>query len=187
MSHHPERTQGLIELRRPETAGELIQFLQDINWMVTSLPEVAGLGAPLRALFEECLCNTRTKRVAARRAIGNNGWTDERMAAWDALRLRVSKAVPLNHVKPGFSVKMFPDASNKFWGSCTTQVPTVELGGSVAIADMAHEPPGFLSGRFRGSQERWATVDKEQFSIVSTFKRLPYLRGLRGKTLPHSR
>ena len=144
--------------------------------------------APLRALLEECLCNTRrTKRVEARRAVDSNEWTDERMAAWDAVRLRVSEGVRLNHLKPGFSMMMFPDAGDKFWGSCITQIPTAELGGSVAIADMAHEPPGFLSGRFRGSQERWATVDKEQFSIVSTFKRLPYLRGLRGKTLPHSR
>ena len=70
---------------------------------------------------------------------------------------------------------MFPDASEKFWGSCITQVPTVELGHSVAIADMDHEPLGFLSGHFRGSEDRWATVDKGSFAIVNTFKRLPYL------------
>ena len=94
MSHDPERTQGLSELRQPETAGELMQFLEAINWMRTSLPEVAELGA----LLEECLCNTRrTKRMAARRTIGSNEWTDERIAAWDAVRLRVSEAVPLNH------------------------------------------------------------------------------------------
>ena len=71
------------------------------------------------------------------------------MAAWNAVRLRVSEAVPLYHLKPGFSVMVFHDASDKFWGSCVTQVPTVELEGSVAIADMAHEPLGFLSGPFR--------------------------------------
>ena len=97
------------------------------------------------------------------------------MAAWDAVRLRGSKAVPLNHVKPGFSM-MFPDASDKVWGSCTTQVLTVELGGSVSIANMAHGPLGFLSRNFRGSQELLSNVDKEDFAIVSTFKRLPYLR-----------
>ena len=69
----------------------------------------------------------------------------------------------------------FSDASDKVWGSCITKVPTVELGGSVAIADMAHEPLGFLSGPFRGSQERWATVDEEGFAIVSTFKWVSYL------------
>ena len=40
---------------------------------------------------------------------------------------------------------------------------------------MTHEPLGFLSGTFRGAQQRWATVDKEGFAIVSTFKRLEYL------------
>ena len=96
------------------------------------------------------------------------------MAAWDAVRLRVSKAVPLNHVKPGFSMT-FPDASDKVWGSCTTQVLTVELGGSVSIANMAHGPLGFLSRNFRGSHELLVNVDKEGFAIVSTLKRLPYL------------
>ena len=176
VSHDFERTKGLSELRRPETAGELMQFLQAINWMRTSLLELAEVEAPLRGLLEECLCNTqRTKRLAARRVIGRREWTDERAAAWDAVRLHVSEAVPLNCLKPGFSVMMFPDASDKFWGICITVVPTGELTGSVAIADMSHEPLGFLSGPFRGSQERWATMEKEGFAIVSTFKRLPYL------------
>ena len=153
-----------------------MQFLQAINWMRTSLPELAEVEAPSRRLLEERLCSTqRTKRLAARRDIGRNEWTDQRAAAWDAVQLRVGEAVPLNCPKPGFSVMMFPDASDKFWGSCITVVPTVELTGSVAIADMSHEPLGFLSGPFRGSQGRWATVEKEGFAIVSTFNRLPYL------------
>ena len=71
-------------------------------------------------------------------------------------------------------VMMFPDASDKVWASYVAQIPTVELTGSVAIADMCHEPLGFLSGPFWGLQERWATVDKEGFAIVSTVKWLPY-------------
>ena len=34
---------------------------------------------------------------------------------------------------------------------------------------------GFLSGTFKGSQQRWATVDKKGFAMVSTFMRLEYL------------
>ena len=40
---------------------------------------------------------------------------------------------------------------------------------------MSHEPLGFLSGTFRGSQQRWATVDKKEFAIVSTFHGVEYL------------
>ena len=44
----------------------------------------------MQALLEEYLCNPRrTKRVAACGAIGSNEWTDEIMAAWDVVRLRV--------------------------------------------------------------------------------------------------
>ena len=48
---------------------------------------------------------------------------------------------------------------------------------------MAYEPLGFLSWPFRESQERWATVDREGFAIVSMLKRPPYL--LRGGVATH--
>ena len=92
VSNDSEGTQGMIELHRPERAGELMQFLQVINWVITSLHELAEVEAPLRALLDACLRNTRgTETVAVRRAIGRNEWTDERMAACDAVRLRVSE------------------------------------------------------------------------------------------------
>lgn len=40
---------------------------------------------------------------------------------------------------------------------------------------MSHESLGFLSGMFRNSQLRWATVVKEAFAILSTCPRLEYL------------
>ena len=41
---------------------------------------------------------------------------------------------------------------------------------------MTHEPLiGFLSDTFRGLQQRWATVDKSRFAIMSSFRRLEYL------------
>ena len=40
---------------------------------------------------------------------------------------------------------------------------------------MSHEPLVFLSGSFKGSLLRWATVDKEGFAIVSMFRRIESL------------
>ena len=184
VSHDPKRTQKLSEVRQSETAGELMKFLQEINWMRTFLPEPAELEAPLQGLLEECLCNTRRiKRVAARRVIKSSEWTDERAAAWGAVRLRVSEAVPLTHLKPGLYVVMFHDASDKVWGTCTFQVPMVELRSSVATTNMCNAPLGRLGGPFGGLQQRQATVDKEGFAIVSTFTRLPYPLGWGDDTL----
>ena len=36
--HDPVRLQGLPDMRRPETPAELMQFLQSMNWLGTSLP-----------------------------------------------------------------------------------------------------------------------------------------------------
>ena len=96
MRHGPERTQAPGGLRRSETAGDLMQFIQAINWMPTSLPELVELEAPLRRLLEECLCNTRGNICVAARRVVVSERTDERAAAWDAVRLRVRETVPLD-------------------------------------------------------------------------------------------
>ena len=72
---------------------------------------------------------------------------------------------------------MFSDVSDNHWGSFLTQVPTAELKGRVEVEKMSLEPFGSLSGIFWGSQQRWATVGKEGFAIMSTFHRFEYRCG----------
>ena len=67
---------------------------------------------------------------------------------------------------------MFPDASECYWGRFVTQVPDAEMDLNLPVDDMTQEPLAFLSGTFKGSQMRWATIEKEGFAIVSTFRRL---------------
>ena len=47
VKHDPERLTGLATMRRPETAGELMQFFQDVNWLRMSLPRMAEVVYPL--------------------------------------------------------------------------------------------------------------------------------------------
>eukprot|EP00903_Cladosiphon_okamuranus_P017435 g16059.t1 len=177
IKHDPERLSGLANLRRPETAGELMQFLQAINWLRTSLPRMAEIVAPLRDFLETHMAGNpkRTKRVASNRAIAPQAWTPALNAAWAQAQDMIAHSVTLYHPKEGSAVLMFPDASDEHWGSFLTQVPQSELDAGVVVEDMSHEPLGFLSGTFRGSQLRWATVDKEGFAIISTLRRLEYL------------
>ena len=177
VSHDPARIQGLSEMRRPQTASELMQFLQASNWLRTSLPRMAEVVEPLRVFLEELMAGAsrRTKRVARNRVIKEDAWTEDRVRAWRAAQDLVAQAVPLHHPRPGCVVLMFPDASDLHWGSFLTQVPEEEFRRGVALEDMSHEPLAFLSGSFKGSQLRWATVDKEGFAIVNTFRRLEYL------------
>ena len=176
VSHDPARIQGLSDMRRPQTASELMQFLQAANWLRTSLPRMAEVVEPLRVFLEQLMAGAsrRTKRVASNRVIQEDAWTAERVRAWRAAQDLVAQAVPLYHPRPGCVVLMFPDASDFHWGSFFTQVPEEEFRSGVALENMSHEPLAFLSGSFKGSQLRWATVDKEGFAIVNTFRRLEY-------------
>ena len=153
-----------------------MQFLQAVNWLRTSLPWLAEIVEPLRVLLEERMggIQRRTKRVASNRAIPEDAWTCERVAAWSNAQDLVANAVALSHPTDGYEVLMFLYASDNHWGSFLTQVPTAELEGGVEVKKTSREPLRFLSGTFRGSHQRWATVDKEGFAIVSTFRRLEY-------------
>ena len=60
------------------------------------------------------------------------------------------------------------------WRQVGIAVPRNADEVPVKLEDMTHEPLAFLSGTFKGSQMRWATIDKEGFAIVSTFRRLEH-------------
>ena len=122
--HDPERIRGLVEMRRPETVGELMQFLQAANCMRLSLPNMAEVVSPLRALLERKLKGTtRTKRVASRKVISEEDWSEEIQAAWQSSRELLEDEVRLNFRKQDFRVLMFPDASDLFWGGFPTRSP----------------------------------------------------------------
>ena len=101
-------------------------------------------------------------------------WTEGRFKAWVDAQDLVAHAVALYHPRPGCQVLMFPDSSECHWASFVTQVPDAEMDQNLLVEDMTHEPLVFLSGTFKGSQMRWATIDKEAFAIVSTFGRLEH-------------
>ena len=47
-----ERLTGLATMRRPETAGEMMQFLLAVNWLRTSfLPRMAEVVWPVRGAY----------------------------------------------------------------------------------------------------------------------------------------
>ena len=80
--HDPGRVRELVEMRRPATVGELMKFLQATNWTRLSLPYMAEIVAPLRALMEHRLKETsRTKSVESRRALTDSDWTPDRAEA----------------------------------------------------------------------------------------------------------
>ena len=72
VKHDPERLTGLAAMRHPETAAELMQFSQAVNWLRTSWPRMTEVVYPLRVFSEENLAAAKrpTKRVTSNRGMG---------------------------------------------------------------------------------------------------------------------
>ena len=161
VEHDPELLTRLATMRHPETAGKLLQFLQAVGWLRTSLPGKAEVVYPLRVFLEEHLAGAkqqqRTERVACNRAISPGQWTSGLIEAWEAAQDFVAHAVALSHPNLGWAVPMFPDASDGHWASFLTQAPQEELDRGISVEDMTHEPLGFLIGTFSHSSagRRW--------------------------------
>ena len=76
MSHDRERLSGLASMRHPQTASELMQFLQAVNWLQTSLPRWQRLSSPF-----ECCWKSTWREFALNRAIVEEAWTREQVVA----------------------------------------------------------------------------------------------------------
>ena len=153
VSHDRERLSGLANMRRPQTAGELMQFLQAVNWLRPSLPRLAKVVGPLRVLLEEYMGGSKrwTKRVASSQTIAEEAWKRKLVATWSIAQDLVANAVALSHPKYMYEVLIYPDFSDNHWGSFSAHVPTAELEGGVEVEKMSHKPLRFLSDPFRGS------------------------------------
>ena len=70
-------------MQRPQNASELMQSLQAVNWLRTSLPRMAEVVVPLRSFLEQLMAGAsrKTKRVARNRVIPEDSWTEDRVRA----------------------------------------------------------------------------------------------------------
>ena len=73
MSHDRERLGDFASVRRPQTAGVLMQFLQAVNWLQTSLPRLAEVVEPLRVLLEGTRGNPTPDQASHVEAGDRNG------------------------------------------------------------------------------------------------------------------
>ena len=61
VQHDADSLSGLANMRRPATAGELMQFLQAVNWLRTSLPRMAEVVWPLRVLLQVLMTGAKSR------------------------------------------------------------------------------------------------------------------------------
>lgn len=85
--HDSERTKRLMEKRRLETVGEMVQLLQAVNWMRLSLPKMARDCHATAGIHEGA--DVRHKPHKARRCGCSLMWTGRRYTGRrDSVRVR---------------------------------------------------------------------------------------------------
>jgi RNase H-like domain found in reverse transcriptase len=65
------------------------------------------------------------------------------------------------------------DASDRFYAGLVTQIDEEQL--YLPMEEQDHQPLAFLSGEFKGLQQRWPVPEKESFSIVDTLTKVDHL------------
>jgi RNase H-like domain found in reverse transcriptase len=65
------------------------------------------------------------------------------------------------------------NAFDRFYAGLVTQIEEEQL--DLPMEGQNHEPLAFLTGEFKGAQQRWTVPEKEGFAIVDTVTKVDYL------------
>jgi hypothetical protein len=97
-------------------------------------------------------------------------WSQSCEKAFRQLQEDIQAPMTTAHPDPKQRICVFADA---FYSGMITQVPGHHL--DLAVQDQQHQSLEFISGRFRGSQERWTIPEKEAFAVIETVTKHSYL------------
>ena len=168
---NPKRIESLTNLQKPKTGADLMQFINAANWIRTSLPRYSEVMGPLQVWLNGILSDgKRTSKRAGKVVLK---WSNAREESFEEAKSMILKAVTQAHPADEATICLFTDASDNYWGAGLFQIREYDRNKEAWNQPM--EPLHFLSGKFKGSQQRWSTTDKEAFAIVEAVDRLKYL------------
>ena len=170
----PKSLKAIQDMQPPTMGDQLQQFLGACNWVRSGVPEYARLVHPLTAAMEQVYkeAGRRTKAAVAKVSL-SPFWGEEQTTAFENLKKELTNMCKLAFPDQKKRLCVFADASEKFYGGMITQVAYADL--DLPFAEQAHEPLGFISGSFTGSQTRWTIPEKEGFAVVQAVTGMEYL------------
>ena len=181
----------VLSIPQPRRLGELEDIIYGVNWLSSSIPELAELKAPFQDLMlkiKNSALDIRGTRLGRRQRSNFllENWTPELSEAFKEFRNRLissAKATLANYSQEKDLV-LITDASHLFWSAmlCTADNSEECLA---EIAPGSHEfgelqrlqirPIFFLSGKFKAAEINWTTPEKEIYPILAALKRFDFL------------
>ena len=167
----PLRQKALLEIPLPTTAAELMQLINATNWIRVHLTDFAERVAPLQDWLNGLF--GKGKRTSKRAKHIKLDWTDELKVVYQQLKQTIANATMQSHPDDKAEFILCTDASDRFWGGFLGQIK--DFDETKFVMEQEIEPLYFLSGRFRNSQLRYSTSDKEACAIHECVTRLRHL------------
>lgn len=172
--YDPRHFQSILDMKVPQTAAQLQQFICATNWMRNSIPLYSQTIKPLHDLLESVYKDVggRTKRRITKVSI-NGSWGKDHDEAFSTIKNQLANTTKLSFPKKDHTMCLFTDASETHWAAVLTQIPNADT--KKKIEDQLHEPLCFLSGAFKDSSINWSVPEKEGFAIIEAMTKLDYL------------
>jgi hypothetical protein len=172
--HAPDRIEAIEKAPAPKTAKELQQWIGTVGWVSAHIPRCAQRLDPLQQLLNDALAHTTSRSAAEAAKIKlRDSWTEEHQAAFDDVKRAIVQATVLAARDPDKQLVLVTDASHTHMAAMLSQVPMDQRDRP--IDEMDHQPLGFWSGAFRGSELRWDVSSKEGAAVVRAVQRWNYL------------
>lgn len=108
----PRQLEALLNMRTPEFAADLQQFMCASNWMRSSIPAYSNTVAPLHTLLEACYNKAGKRTKQSIKKISLTGlWGRDHETSFRTVQNQIAQSTRLAHRKDTNSMSLFTDAS----------------------------------------------------------------------------
>ena len=147
----PEKLESIRKMPRPKLPKEVKQFLGLIGYYRKFIPRFSDIVRSLTNL---------TRHDA------DFNWTEKCDKAFNHLKELLMEHPTLRYPDPDHGYMLFTDASGIGWAGVLMQEFEDDKGKK------KHHPICYISGQYRGSQQNWAALKKEAYTIYMAIRKL---------------
>lgn len=162
-------------METPSTGGQFQQLVCVMQWMRCAVPRFSTLIQLLANFLETVYAEAgkRTKRAVYLIALSKLGWGKSEDISFSTYKNALAHQTTLAHRKKNFRLCVHTDACDLVCSGVVTQIPPSDI--SKSHFEQSHEPLPFLSGKFKGAQLTWSTLEKDAFAIMAKVERMHWI------------
>ena len=149
----PKKLDSIRNMPRPKTPKEVKQFLGLIGYYRKFVPRFSDIARSLMNLTRHDI---------------EFMWSEKCDKAFKHLKELLMEHPILRYPDPGHPYMLFTDASGIGWAGVLTQEFEDDKGKK------KQHPICYVSGQFRGSQQNWAALTKEAYTIYMAVRKLSF-------------